>query len=218
MPDLDILSLGINLPEAPENRFSLPFEILSHLQILIRGIALHAIEGDPQDLKELQRRLSGIADSLTVNSSPDDLLVGIGKTLRALEEYNRRAAAIFKGQVEELRSMLSTMTATIMFITSSSETSVKQLSVIESKLQRVNSLEDTRQVKSLFERMSDAGAQRKRAAANRNQDQDQHSQRRCRTAVTPPESGVDGGLARPGHRAARPRSGRGSDCHENCGR
>ena len=69
-------------------------------------------------------------------SSPDDLLVAIGKTLRALEEYNRRAATVFKRQVEELRAMLSTMTETVMFITSSSETSVKQLSVIESRLQR----------------------------------------------------------------------------------
>ena len=74
--------------------------------------------------------------------------VGIGKTLRALEEYNRRAAVIFKGQVEELRGMLSTMTATVMFITSSSDSSVKQLSAIESRLQRASTLEDTRQIKT----------------------------------------------------------------------
>jgi GGDEF domain-containing protein len=133
--------------ETPERHGSMPSEIIGHLQILIRGIALHAIEGDPDDLKALQRRMSIIADSLTLESSPDDLLVGIGKTLRALEEYNRRAAMIFTGQVDELRGMLSTMTATVMFITSSSESSVKQLSVIESKLQRAGTLEDTRQVK-----------------------------------------------------------------------
>jgi diguanylate cyclase (GGDEF)-like protein len=146
--DLDIFSLGILTKDLPEKRFSLPSEIIDHLQILIRGIALHAIDGDPNDLKELQQRMSGIAGTLTVDSSPDDLLVGIGKTLRALEEYNRRAAVIFKGQVEELRGMLSTMTATVIFITSSSESSVKQLSVIESKLQRANTLEDTRQIKA----------------------------------------------------------------------
>jgi len=148
MSNVDIFSLGINTKEIPERRFSLPAEIIDHLKILIRGIALHAIEGDAEDLKQLQQRLSGIADTLSVDSSPDDLLVGIGKTLRALEEYNRRAAVIFKGQVEELRGMLSTMTATVMFITSSSETSVKQLSVIESKLQRAATLEDTRMVKT----------------------------------------------------------------------
>ncbi len=140
--------LGIYTKDLPERRFSLPAEIIDHLQILIRGIALHAIEGDPEDLKQLQYRMAGIAETLTADSSPDDLLVGIGKTLRALEEYNRRASGIFKGQVEELRGMLSTMTATIMFITSSSETSVKQLSTIETKLQRASTLEDTRQVKT----------------------------------------------------------------------
>lgn len=148
MPDSDILSLGINIKENPERRISLPTEIIDHLQILIRGIALHAIEGDPADLKQLRLRMSAIADTLTGDSSPDDLLVGIGKTLRALEEYNGRSAHLFKGQVEELRGMLSTMTATVMFITSSSDASVKQLSTIEAKLQRAATLEDTRQVKS----------------------------------------------------------------------
>lgn len=128
----------------------MPSEIIAHLQILIRGIALHAIEGDPEDLKHLQQRMSAIADTITLESSPDDLLVGIGKTLRALEEYNRRAAVIFRGQVDELRGMLSTMTATLMFITSSSEMSVKQLSVVEAKLQRASTLEDTRQIKTFM--------------------------------------------------------------------
>jgi diguanylate cyclase (GGDEF)-like protein len=144
---MDILTLGLDGNENPEKRPSMPAEIIQHLQILIRGIALHAIEGDPNDLRFLRERMSGIADSLNDESSPDDLLVGIGKTLRALEEYNRRSAVIFNGQVDELRGMLSTMTSTVMFITSSSETSVKQLSVIESKLQRAHTLEDTRRVK-----------------------------------------------------------------------
>ncbi len=128
----------------------MPAEIIDNLQVLIRGIALTAIEGDPEDLKRLQQRMSKIAETLSVESVPDDLLVGIGKTLRALEEYNRGAAVIFKGQAEELRGMLVTMTATVRFITSSSETSVKQLSVIESKLQRASTLEDTRQVKAFM--------------------------------------------------------------------
>jgi GGDEF domain-containing protein len=147
---MDILSLGLDGGENSEKRPSVAAEIIEHLQILIRGIALYAIEGDPNDLRFLRERTSGIANSLNSESSPDDLLVGIGKTLRALEEYNRRSAVIFKGQVEELRDMLTTMTSTVMFITSSSETSVKQLSIIESKLQRAQTLEDTRRVKDFM--------------------------------------------------------------------
>jgi GGDEF domain-containing protein len=146
--DVDIFSLGINTTETPQRQFSLSAEIVDHLQILIRGIALHSIDGDPDERKLLQQRMAAIAETLTVDSTADDLLVGIGKTLRVLEEYNRRASVVFKGQVHELRGMLSTMTATIMFITSSSDTSVKQLSAIESKLQRASTLEDTRQVKA----------------------------------------------------------------------
>ena len=148
--DMDMVPLGLNRDQGPVKRFAMPAEVIQHLQILIRGISLHAIEGDPGDLKLLQERMSGIADSLNDESTPDDLLVGIGKTLRALEEYNRRSAVIFKGQMEELREMLRTMTETVMFITSSSETSVKQLGVVESKLQRASTLEDTRQVKAFL--------------------------------------------------------------------
>ncbi len=143
--------MGIITKDIPEWRFSLPAEIIDHLKIFIRGISLHAIESDPEDLKQFQQRLSAIADSLSLHSSSDDLLVGIGQTLHALEEYNRRAATIFKVQVEELHGMLSAMTATVRFITSSSESSVKRLSFIESKLQRATSLEDTRQVKACLE-------------------------------------------------------------------
>jgi GGDEF domain-containing protein len=94
--------------------------------------------------------MSAIADSLGNESSSDDLLVGVGKALRALEDYNRRSAVIFNGQLEELRGMLTTLTATVMFITSSSEASVKQLSLVESKLQRATTLEDTRQIRSFM--------------------------------------------------------------------
>ena len=90
--------MGVYTTENSEGRFSLPPEIIDHLQILIRGIALHAIESDPKDLKQFQELLSVIAKTLTVDSSPDYLLVAIGKTLRALEEYNRRAAHVFKGK------------------------------------------------------------------------------------------------------------------------
>jgi len=147
---MDMVSLGISGEPSPVKRFAMAAEVIQHLQFLIRGISLHAIEGDPGDLKLLQERMSGIADSLNDESTPDDLLVGIGKTLRALEDYNRRSAVIFKGQMEELREMLRTMTETVMFITSSSETSVRQLGVIESKLQRASTLEDTRQVKAFM--------------------------------------------------------------------
>jgi GGDEF domain-containing protein len=147
--EMDIFSLGpIGFEEKPAKGASVPADVIEHLQILIRGIALHAIEGDPEDLKSLRKRMSDIAASLSGESSPDDLLVGIGQTLRVLEEYNRNTAVSVKGQVEELRGMLSTMTATVMFITSFSETGVKQLGAIETKLQRASSLEDTRQVKA----------------------------------------------------------------------
>ena len=116
--------------------------------MLIRGIALHAIEGDPEEFSKLQQQMSEIARSLTDDSSPDDLMKAIVKTLRAIEEYNTKAAHLFKSQIEELRGMVTAMTETLQFILSSSETSVKQLGFVESQLQRAKDLDDLRQLKT----------------------------------------------------------------------
>jgi GGDEF domain-containing protein len=146
----DIASLGVNPMPNTGKHASTISELIAHLQILIRGIALHAIEGTPEDANMFKRRQAAIADSLKEDSSTDDVLVAVGKTLRGLEDYNDRAAVVFSAQLEELRGMLSTMTATVMFITSSSETSVKQLTAIESKLRSATTLEDTREVKAFM--------------------------------------------------------------------
>jgi len=75
-------------------------------------------------------------------------MVAIGKCLRVLEAYNRKAAGVFKGQVEELRGMVAAMTDTLQFVSSSSETSVKQLGFVESQLQRASGLDDLRQLRT----------------------------------------------------------------------
>ncbi len=125
-----------------------PGALTEQLQTLIRGIGLHAIESEPSELAHLHRQLSEVAQSLTAESSPDDLMTAIIRTLKATEEYNVKAAGVFKSQADELRAMVTAMTETLQFIVSSSETSVKQLSFVELQLQRAQGLEDLRQLKT----------------------------------------------------------------------
>jgi diguanylate cyclase (GGDEF)-like protein len=145
---MDIISLDLNRQIKPDESLLSAGELIEQLQVLIRGIAFHAIESPAEEAAELRRQMAAVADELNSESSADDLLVAIGRTLRLIEEYNRRAAVIFKGQIEELRGMLATMTETVQFIVSSSETSVKQLSFVETQLQRASGLEDLRQLKT----------------------------------------------------------------------
>lgn len=122
--------------------------LVEHLQILIRGIAIHAVQSQPEDLADFEKELSEVAVSLTPQRTVDDLLIAVGKTLRLMEAYNDRAAVICKGEVEELRGMLETMTETVQFVVSSSDISVKQLTLVEAQLHRASTLEDIRQLKT----------------------------------------------------------------------
>ena len=104
----DIISLELQRSgKAPEAATADPVNLTDQLQTLIRGIALHSIESQPQEFAALQQQMGEIARSLHPDSSPEDLMVAISKSLRTLEDYNRKAAGLFKSQVEELRGMVA---------------------------------------------------------------------------------------------------------------
>lgn len=153
---MDIISLDLNRPgenkgaalsELPETPVSRD-ELIERLRILMRGIALHAVDSDATELANFRHGMGQIADSVGGDSSPDDLLRAIVEALRLTEHYKRQATVILKSQVEELRGMLQSLTETMQFVLSSSETSVKQLAFMESQLQRAHSLDDLRRLKT----------------------------------------------------------------------
>ncbi len=144
---MDFVSWSRYLKEETGCPEPVPFDVLEYVRMLLRGIGVHAFPGDPDDLTRLKAALAAIAQSFKPDSSGEDLLVGIHRALRAFEEYNQKAAEVVKVHTSELRTMLGTMTETVKFLSSSSETSVKQLGLIETKLQRAATLEDTRQLR-----------------------------------------------------------------------
>ena len=124
-----------------------PADYIRYLQLLLQGISLHAIESDPEALCRFRNEIVSIADALDAESSAEDLALNVGKALRALEEYNQSAAGSLSSHANELRSMLVMMTETVAFLSSSNQTSVTQLSLIEKKLQRASTLDDVRQLR-----------------------------------------------------------------------
>lgn len=123
-------------------------DYIRYIQALLTGLSIHALEEDPNQLRDFRDQIASITDSLDTQSSDEDLLVATGKALRILGEYNQSVAETRKKQADEFRLMLVMMTGTLAFLTASSETSVGQLHTIERKLQRAATLEDARQLRA----------------------------------------------------------------------
>jgi GGDEF domain-containing protein len=123
-------------------------DYLQYIQVLLTGLSIHALEGDPTQLQNFRDQIASITGSLNEQSTDEDLLVNTGKALRILGEYNQSVADARKRHADELRLMLVMMTGTVSFLTATSETSVNQLQTIERKLQRASTLEDARQLRA----------------------------------------------------------------------
>lgn len=141
---MDLVLLGSHLKSGA---LAAP-DYIRYIQVLLTGLAIHALEGDPTQLQNFRDQIASITASLDEESTDEDLLVNTGKALRILGEYNQSVADARKRHSDELRLMLVMMTGTVAFLTATSETSVGQLQTIERKLQRASTLEDTRQLRA----------------------------------------------------------------------
>ena len=189
MPDTEFISLELSRRDGSPDSELNPIELIEQLQILLRGIAVHAVESGPEILEQFRHQMAEVSNSLNKESSAQDLMIAIGRALRLTEDYNRQAAAIFKNEVEELRSMLATMAETVQFIVSSSEISVKQLTFMESQLQIANGLEDLRQLKTYTSACLSLVRREERAFANRNASQNSRAKDQRGTTVPQTTSG-----------------------------
>lgn len=124
-----------------------PSDLMRVVQLLIQGIALHAVEGDPQDYQLFRRDLQQQLDVVGGNPSPADLLVGTGIILKALEDYNARTTRHLRMQGAELYHMIAMLTRTVETLGAGSEQSVGRLREIEGKIEKTSVIEDVRVLK-----------------------------------------------------------------------
>ncbi|HMJ60653.1 MAG TPA: hypothetical protein VK493_02780 [Bryobacteraceae bacterium] len=120
---MDLVLLGSHLKSGA---LAAP-DYIRYIQVLLTGLAIHALEGDATQLQNFRDQISSITASLDEESTDEDLLVNTGKALRILGEYNQSVADARKRHSDELRLMLVMMTGTVAFLTATSETSVGQL-------------------------------------------------------------------------------------------
>jgi GGDEF domain-containing protein len=143
-PIMDIVSIKKFLgTEKPK-----PEDYIRFLQLLLKGISLHAVEANEIELSRFRQEVSDISGTLSVHSTAEEIDTSIGFVIRAVTGYNRMAARISHAHVQELQDMLAMMTRTIAFLSDSSKTGIEQLQVVEKNLHTASTISDVRVLRS----------------------------------------------------------------------
>src|SRR5215471_9499711 len=80
------------------------------IDLFLQGIALHAVEGDKTDYDRFREDVDQCAQNVAVEESMAELLVIVGRALRAMEDYNHRTSIFVRRQNTELQHMVSMLT------------------------------------------------------------------------------------------------------------
>jgi GGDEF domain-containing protein len=115
--------------------------------LLIQGIALHAVEGDPLEYQIFRHEIQQQIEAVEANPPPAELLVSVGAVLQALEGYNARTTRHLRMQGTELYHMITMLTRAVETLGAGSEKSVGQLREIEGKIEKTSVIEDVRMLK-----------------------------------------------------------------------
>ena len=116
-------------------------------QILVRGMGMHAIEGDPEAFKTFRGSMDRSAESLGQSVTEAAALVVVNTVLRVLEEYNRGTESYLHSGGNDLRAMLKMLTAAITEFSNAGGENVQRLKHIESRLASAGQSNDILTVK-----------------------------------------------------------------------
>ncbi|MEO7145265.1 MAG: diguanylate cyclase [Bryobacteraceae bacterium] len=116
--------------------------------LLLRGISLHAVEGDKSEYEKFRGDIEALELSVTPEMPVTDLLVAAGTVLRALEEYNQRTRLYMRRQSVEMQKMVTMLAETLITISAARDLSVGKLQDIEKQLERVSAIEDIQLLKA----------------------------------------------------------------------
>src|SRR5262249_5209527 len=117
------------------------------VELLLQGIALHAVEGDPQDHEKFRTDMKSLLDGLGESPSPAALLMTTGAALKTLEDYNQRSTKYIRVQGAELHNMIAMLTKTVATLSAGSERSLIKLQEIGGLVEKAALVEDMRALK-----------------------------------------------------------------------
>jgi GGDEF domain-containing protein len=117
-------------------------------QILVRGVGLHAVEGDPGEFRAFRTSMDQFSDSLGEAVTEAAALVTVSDTLRSLEQHNRSAENYLHAGGNDLRAMVKMLTAAIGEFSAAGDESVKNLRQIEDSVASASQSRDVRAIRS----------------------------------------------------------------------
>jgi diguanylate cyclase (GGDEF)-like protein len=129
-----------------ENELSSALLRLAHL--LFTGIAMHAVEVNKAEYEQFRDDIERLDRELGDRPTASEALVIAGTTIRAMDEYGKRATRFSKGHRAEFQNMLAMFADTVTVLSSGNNTAVLNLQAIERQLQDVSMIEDIRTIKA----------------------------------------------------------------------
>jgi GGDEF domain-containing protein len=117
------------------------------VRLLMQGIALHAVEGDPADHQKYRQDIQKLLDAVEAGPSAAELLVSTGSMLKTLENYNQRTTRYVRMQGTELHHMIAMLTRAVAGLVSASQKVVGRLQEIETGLEVASASEDPLRLK-----------------------------------------------------------------------
>jgi GGDEF domain-containing protein len=145
--------------------------LMRMVKLLLQGIVLHSLEGDPADYSRFRDNIAQVERRLDEEISTPELPVLAGSALKALDDYNRRTSACLRLRSVEFQTMVKMLTETVSAITAAGDTNVQQLLEIEKQVEAATEIEDVRQIKGRLSECLDGirrETQRQRSETARN--------------------------------------------------
>jgi GGDEF domain-containing protein len=124
-----------------------PADFIRFLKLLLQGIATHAVESDPGELRRFRLDISNISNRLTETLGSDEMDHVVEGSVDLLKEYNRRVGKLEVANKTELRAILAIMTDTMAFLIASSKIEVESLQSIEKSIEKASAIDDIRRLR-----------------------------------------------------------------------
>ena len=118
------------------------------IQLLLKGIGLHAVEGDPEAYSQFRQNVEQVLAAVDDAGSNADLISHAADALKFLEAHNRETTAHWNAKSVELQSMVHMLSGTIGSISAAGDENVRRLEDIERQVETASQIEDVRQVKA----------------------------------------------------------------------
>lgn len=117
------------------------------IALLLQGVALHAVVGEPSTYQQFRADMDGLQSRLTQVTDESDLMLTVGAVLKALEQYNRETSRVIQLQSSELQEAIAQLTGAISVLSNASSESIDRLQQIERKLLAASELINIRELR-----------------------------------------------------------------------